>query len=906
MKIYIKIIILLFVSSLSWSQTDTIPKPSGALNSTAVSDTLFSADTIGVDSIRVPVQLSPDALEEKVDYGAADSIIYDNGNKTVHLYGSAYVNYTSIRLNAGYIRLELDKDLAFAEGVPDSTGRTHQFPLFQDDGQEFEARLMKYNFKTKKAYVENVVSTQNDLYLRGTRTKYIKGEENTDHPHDQILNEQAIFTTCDAVTPHFGIRSRKQKLMPDRLVVVGPSNVEVGGVPTPLWLPFGFFPLAKGKRAGIIFPRDWENSPRLGLGLRGVGYYFPISDYVDLTVKANIYLRGTWGLDLFSKYKKKYKYNGSINVSYSSQVLEDPVTFKPQRNPGFNLRWTHSQDPKANPYHQFNGSVSLQTNNFQSNNFNDANSVLQNEITSSMTYTWRPADKPFTVTASFNHSQNTRTRKMILNLPNADFNMQQIKPFARNKRVGRERWYEKITFKYDAKFRNRIEAQDTTFFEQETWDNAKYGFEHRAGIQAPFRMLKYFTVNPRLNYNEYWYFKTEDKEFDPATIINEVSRDTIDGEEVITFDTIYGQVLDRTRYGFTPLRTFNTGVNMSTQIFGTLLFRKGKVRGVRHMIKANFGFSYTPDFQGDDFGYFREVDTDNRPAFNDPIRFNRFVNGPFGTPSIPGKSQLLTYSFINNIEAKVFSRKDSTVKKLKIFQNITVGGNYNMAADSLKWSAVTLRGTTQLIKGVSTANVRVLWDPYQLDANDRRIDRFVLEDRGALLRLDNWNVTVNSRLQFSQILDLLKGKEKKSKEGKQESEKDEDKVVDDRMASPWITFFDLFKSFNIRHDISFTRINRNLTDTLVTDNHTISINGSIPIAKKWRVGVQQLGYDFKRKGLSYPYFVFERDLHCWSLAFSWAPERSAYTLSLGVKPGTLDFIKIPYRQNQFDGGFDPF
>lgn len=900
---------LLFLPSQAFLQTDTIALPAhrdtlpnrDTLLSAGVQDTLPVPDTIGTDSLRIPIQVSPDALDAKVDYGARDSIVYDNAEKVVHLYGEAFVNYTTISLKAGYIRLELDKDLAYAEGIPDSTGRTHQFPRFRDGEQEFEARLMKYNFKTKKAFIESIVSAEGDLYLRGTRTKYLSGQEGTDHPFDEIRNEQAIFTTCDAPDPHFGIRSRKQKLIPNRLVVVGPSNVEIGGVPTPLWLPFGFFPMTKGKRAGIIFPRDWENSPRLGLGVRGIGYYIPVNDYMDITLKSNIYLRGTWGLEAYSNYRKKYSYSGSVQVSYSSQVLEDPVTFKPERNPGFNLVWSHRQDPKANPYHQFNGSVRLQTNNFQSNNFNDANSVLQNEITSSMTYTWRPAEKPFTVTASFNHSQNTRTRKMIINLPNADFNMQQIKPFQRKNRVGREQWYEKITFKYDAKFRNRIEAQDTTLFDRETWQNAQYGFEHRAGVQAPFRAFKYFTVNPSLNYQEYWYFKTQDKVFDPTTIIEEVSRDSIDGELVITYDTLYGQVNDRTDWGFAPLRTFTSGVNVSTQIFGTAYFKRGYVRGVRHMIKANFGFSYTPDFQGESFGYFKEVDTDTRPDFNDPIRFNRFLNGPFGTPSIPGESRLLTFNFINNFEAKVYSKKDTTVKKVRLFQNITVGGNYNMAADSLKWSTIGLRGTTQLIKGVTTANLRVTWDPYQLDANDRRVDRFVLEDGGALLRLDNWNVTVNSRLRIAQVLQWIRGKEQKEGEKENESGK-----RDDGLASPWVAFFDLFKDFNISHDISITRINRNLTDTLVTDNHTISLNGTMQIARKWRVGIQQFGYDIKRNGLSYPYFVFERDLHCWSLSFAWAPDRGAYTLSLGVKPGTLDFIKIPYRQNQFDGGFNPF
>src|SRR5690606_34185807 len=346
-------------------------------------------------------------------------------------------------------------------------------------------------------------------------------------------------------------------------------------------------------------------------------------------------------------------------------------------------------------------------------------------------------------------------------------------------RVGREQWYEKITFKYDAKFRNKIEAQDTSFFEKETWENAQYGFEHRAGVQAPFRALKYFTVNPTMNYQEYWYFKTLDRRFDPTEIVEIVSRDTIDGEEIITYDTTFGRVIERTDYGFAPLRTFNAGVNMSTQVFGTLLFRKGYLRGLRHMIKANFGFTYTPDFTADQFGYFGVVDTDTRPEFNDPVRFNRFVNGPFGTPSVPGEARRLTFNFINNFEAKVYSRKDSTVKKIPLFQNINVNGNYNFAADSLKWSAIGLRGTTQIIKGVSTANVRVTWDPYQLDANDRRIDRFVYQSGGGLLRLDNWNVTVNSTLRFSQILQWLRKKEAA----------DADK--ESQMASPWVTFFDL-------------------------------------------------------------------------------------------------------------------
>jgi len=381
-SLFILLVGLLFANDSLAQVADslTIPTELIARDSTSILLDSLRTDSIPPSTIPQGILLSPDAIDQDIDY-TADSSEIDVRTSVVTLYGNAKVTYGSISLEANYITFDTKTNVVEATGVKDTADQIVGNPVFKDAEQEFTARRIKYNFKTGKAFVQDVRTQQDDIYIQGSRTKYVTNKQDTT-AQNIIYNENAIFTTCDHPEPHFGIRSFKQKKT-DKMVIVGPSNLEVAGVPTPLWLPFGFFPIPEGKQGGLIIPRDYEYSDQLGFGLRNIGYYAAIGEHMDVKATFDIYLRGTFATYLQSNYKRRYKYNGNLALSYSNRKIENS-TGGFDRSKAFSIRWSHSQDSKAHPYNQFSGSVNIQTNDFQSTNFNNASSVLRQQLSSNV------------------------------------------------------------------------------------------------------------------------------------------------------------------------------------------------------------------------------------------------------------------------------------------------------------------------------------------------------------------------------------------------------------------------------------------------------------------------------------------------------------------------------------------
>lgn len=863
------------------------------------------------------VRYSDGGLDAPVIY-SADSMKMDMAENAVYLYKNASVKYSDLNLTADYIVFYMDSSEAVATGLPDSTGRMAGIPHFEEGAQAFDAVKMRYNFKTQKGIIYEAVTKEADLYIHGAKTKFVGAGSDTTIQEDHIYNMGALITTCDLAVPHYGIRSSKIKTIPSRLAVIGPSNLEINGVPTPLWLPFGFFPVTSGRRSGLLFPSNYEYSETWGFGLRDVGYYFPFSDYADLKVLGDIYFNGSWALKAQSSYKKRYRYSGTIAPEYSRRKNEIAGDYRQETTTTYSIRVNHTQDPKAHPYSKLGGSISIQTRNHNSLNYNDANSALTSSYSSNFNWNRSFPDKPYTLSIGMNHSQNTRTGQVTINAPNVDFRVNRIYPLKSQKRVGKEKWFEKISFQYTGNSRTRFMAIDSTLFTQETWDNKQFGVQHRANSDLSFDILKYLHVTPSINYEEIWFFKTTEKHFlfdEDADIVFDTIYNPLDSTDFqIVADTLmYGSVVDSIESGFIPYRHFSTGVSVNSQIFGTVQFKKGWLRGLRHIIKPTFSLFYEPETS---MRYEDSVRVDIRPD-RDFQQYSVLTGGLYSAPLVRDSRATLSYSFNNIFEAKFWSKKDSTEKRLKLFNNLVVGGSINLSAESFKFSPVDVRGTTRFFKGITNLSIGARFDPYEINEDGFRIDTFVLDSRGKLLRFDNAQFRLSSRFSFGQIFDLFKSEDKKEKE-KQEEETDTDaeeleagpqgqqKLGSSGGISAQSRFLDLFRQFSISHNMVISSVAnpKGPVETMVNVN-SINMTGSMQLTENWSIRVGNIGYDFQQKRLTYPDIGFSRNLHCWTMSFNWQPQRGTYLFHIGVNPGSLDFLKVPYSKNTQDtfGGF---
>lgn len=840
--------------------------------------------------------MSPDSLDAKVEYGSVDSNYLDNQTHKVYLFGKAYVRYKELSIKADYIVVNLDSSIAIAEGRLDSLGHLAGKPEFNMGDQNFTAERMRYNFKTRKGFIYNVLTKENDLLIHGDATKFVSGGSDSLHQDDILYNEGALITTCNAEHPHYGIRASKVKTIPDKLAVIGPSHLEIFGVPTPLWLPFGFYPISNTRHAGVIFPKDYERSPRWGFGLKEFGYYVPIKDWADAKVTGDIYFNGSWGIGLVSNYIRKYKFRGNIDLRYSNRITEQSNTYLTNNEKSFSIRLSHTQDPKSNPYQTLGGSINIQTNDYQSLNHNDARSALTNTYSSNFNYSRIFPNKPYSLTASFNHSQNTRSHIVTINAPDLNFRLNRIYPFKNKNKAGPDQWYEKIAFQYNGSGRSQIIGTDTTLFDRETWANAQWGAQHKASANVNFNVLKYFNFTPSIDYGETWFFKTRDKifKFDPNDT-RFVRPDTVYYPDSSGFfirpDTIlYGEVRDTLDSGFKAFRSVSASINMNTQLFGTLQFSKGWLRGIRHVIKPSIGFSYMPKSPQDAFRYTQRGITDDSL-----YRYSRYENLLYSVQPTNIEQANINYSITNLFEAKYFSKRDSTEKKLKLFDNINMSGSYNIAAKFFKWSPLNINGNTRLFKGLTTVTVGATYSFYGKQ-DDIHLDTLTyLETDHTPLRFENMRLRFSSHITFKQILDLFNSKKDNSSEPT-----DPTTTGGKKLPVKGDKFFELLSNFQINHELGIIRVGLTGKDTTLISTNSVNMVGSIQITPNWSINFGNIGYDLKSKQLTYPDIGLARDLHCWQLSFSFQPTRGTYSFHLGVKPGSFDFLKFPYNRGNYD------
>jgi hypothetical protein len=858
------------------------------------------------DSARLDVQISEDSLDAPVSYTMEDSMYIDVKNRLIHLYGGAQVDYLEISLKADHIILSWDKNIVEAEPLPDSLGRLAGYPEFSDGAQQFTAGRMRYNFRTRKGIVYEVRTTQEDVVVLGQRSKFISETTSDTSRTDVIYTEGARFTTCTADEPHFAIRTSKAKVIPNQLAAIGPSNLEIMGIPTPLWLPFGFVPLKQGRSTGLLFPDDYSYSDVWGFGLENFGWFFPVGEHLNLSLLAKAYFKGTFGVSANATYRKRYRYNGSFRVGYDRVRTEDNEGFV-SFIPGFSLALSHNQDAAAHPNRRIGGTINFSLNNITRQIQNDFESVSRPTTNSNFNYSKNWSELPISLTAGLSHSQNARSNTITVNFPQVRFQTQTIYPFRGKNRGGATRdWqalYRDFNIRYTNELRSTFTGSDSSFFSPETFRESQHGFRQDITGGTSFRLFRYFSLNPSFSYGDVTYIRTQSQELDRTTGVIVDSTFNEFGELVLD-TTRFGAITVDTLTGLRTYRTFSAGVSLNTQIFSTLQLGQGWLRGVRYTAKPSISFGYQPNYLDPGLGYYETVPDPNDPT--NEIQYSPFAGGIFGTPPRSERQMSINYGLNNIFEAKLFNKKDSADNVIRLFDNFNLGGSYNFQADSLKWSTVSASANTKFLKGLVRVSIRGNFDPYEreiVNGVERRLaSRTTLSTSRVPFKLVDYNGTISTGITVKKIRELFQGQEEEvitDMEAEEERRREEESQLFEE--TDLLSLFENFQinhNFNFRYDALESRTGR---DTFFVTANSISLRGSIQLTENMRINLGSIGYDFVRKSSTYPDLGFERDLHCWTASFRWAPTRNFYSLSIRVKPGTLDFINVPYQRNRFDG-----
>lgn len=845
---------LLFDADSLKSKTDT----------TEILDSIATAkmdSTDLVDSLTTEPKKKSKPLEAEVTYSAEDSIFFDMKTKILYLFGSAEVYYDKIEMKAAYIELDMNKKTVYAIGVADSTGEIVGSPVFKEGTQEFEAKSMKYNFDTKKGLIKDVITQEGDGYIHGQDIKKLET--------DVMYIKTGKYTTCDLEHPHFYLNASKIKIIPKDKIVTGPSYMVIEDIPTPLMLPFGFFPNSDSRSSGVLIPTYGE-SPGLGFFLLNGGFYWGASDYFDMALTGDIYSRGSWGTGVASNYKKRYKYDGQISGKFSNITIGEPEFPDYQKNRDFMLKWTHRQDPKARPNSNFSADLTAGSSNFNTFNSMGSNAFLTNTLQSNIAYTHSFVGTPFNLSLNGGHTQNTISGEVSISLPQAVLNMNRIFPFKRKEAKGAQKWYEKIGVSYTANARNQLVTGDSTLWDIQNFNRMRNGMQHSIPVSTSLKFLKHFTLTPTFTYTDRWYFQTLEKEWD-----NEL--------QALNTDTLRG---------FRRAGEYNVNANVTTKIYGMYQFKNSKT-AIRHVITPSVGLAYRPDFGTQQFGFYNPDG-----SFGS---YSPFEIGIFGMPA-SGEQGLVTFNIINNLEMKVKDSKDTTdgFKKIKIFETFNLNTSYNTLAQEFNWAPINIVGRTKLLENIDL-NFGATVDPYALDSiegREVRVNELLLQRNGQVGRFTMGRLAVNFTLKPDMFSGGNKEEKKNEKAGSPYVNKGMQNDLNYMYNNPFhYVDFSLPWSLSVFFNVNY--MNRENAEANITQ--ALTFNGDLQLTEKWRIGFNS-GYDFQNKGFSYTSLNIYRDLHCWEMRFNWIPFgfNQSYTLDINVKAAALQDLKLTRRRSWFD------
>ena len=847
-----------------------------------------AADTVATDVDTLTLQVADTVrrakkagLDKPISGKASDSLYYDLRNKMVYIYEQGDVSYGDMNLKADFMNINLDNKNIYAYGKADTVDGAPVMtrPVFTQGTTTLNMDTITYNIESQRAKIKSIATQQGDGWLVGTSVK--KMEDNT------INIEGGMYTTCDQTDhPHFYLAMTKAKVIPGKKAITGPAYLVMEDVPIYfLGVPEGFFPLNTGPKSGILMPTYGEEATR-GFYIRGLGYYFTLSEHMDLALTGGIYTLGSWEANVRSRYIKRYKYSGNLNFDFSSVKSGDKGDADYIKQNTFKLQWTHSQDAKANPGSTFSASVNLASSGYSKYSANTLNDMLSTQTNSSISYSKNWAGTPFSLSMNMAVSQNSQTKAISVTLPTVSFNVSRFYPFKRAVKIGKDRWYEKISMSYSGKLTNSVSATESDIFSRQTLDNMRNGVQHTIPVQASFNVFNYINITPSFNYNERWYFKKVDRQWNPETNMAE----ELDPE-----------------YGFYRLYDYTTALSFSTTLYGMWQVREKyknfKLQAIRHTFSPSISFSYAPDFSNQKYGYFKTVQSDSTGR---TTVYSPFADNAYGTPS-QGRSMAMSFSLSQSLEAKVLSKRDSTgIKKISLIDDFSISGSYNFLADSMKLSNISL-SLRSTFSGKIGINLRATLDPYEVSPEGIRYNKLTWR-RGNLGRI------INTGWSF--------GYSFKSRDNtKQPAINDINSVPPEYMNpfyDPYGTMDPVLRrqymanayydfslpwniGFNYAVNYSVSYVNNGTTGIRRNITQTIGFNGSITFSPKMAATFSG-GYDIATNKLTTSSISITRDLHCWQMSFSWIPfgYYKSWSFHIGVKAASLQDLKYDKSQSMYD------
>jgi len=865
-------VIFLFFHS-GWIQGQDTIHPANVLKGTemVIHDTIHIADTNlrhSSDSLKVKKKVKKDNLKSKVEYAAKDSLRFDIKNQKVFLYNQADIKYQDIGMKAGYVEIDFPLKTVYSIWTKDSVGKEIQDPEFTQGQQKFKSRVMTYNYDTKRGYIQNVFTKQDEGFLHGTIVKKME--------NDITYLKDGWYTTCDRENdPHYEFKFGKAKVIPGKKVITGPAYLMIAGVPVPLGIPFGYFPNRSGRRSGILIPTYGESNTR-GFFLQNGGYYWAMNKYIDLYLLGDIYSRGSWAVKPKLDYKYRYHYSGSFSFSYADNRLGAADSPDFQKTTDFNLMWTHIQDPKARPNSNFSANVNIVSENYNKYNpVTNVQSYLSNTFSSSINYAtnWK---NNYYLTLNFTHSQNTLTKNINITLPSLTFAINQFYPLRKKNHVGKVKWFENISIKYNMLAENVYNTYDSLFLKKKAWWNEmQNGIQHSVPITGTFHVLKYFNWTTGIQLNDRMYFSTIRERYVPTKGI----------KDSLVIDTVrqFANAIDG-----------NVSTSLNTRLYGMYQFKHGPIVAIRHMVTPTVSFTYTPDFGTAAWGYTRYAPNDTN---KNPQKYSIFANNTLIGAPATAKSGVVSFAIHNNLEMKVKNKKDTVTgtKKIVLIDDLAITETYDMMKDSLKWSKLNISGYTTLFKNLRVSYSSI-WDPYARTSKDSSgldINKSEWEVHHRLLRLDNtqWDLGLTYSLSSD------KGKKKKNTTKGTEEEQKEIKEHPD-----YYVDFDIPWSFSLTYKFDYGKNwNQYYTERVSTITQTLNLNGQLNLTPKWKVTVAT-GWDFTHGELSFTSIDLYRDLHCWEMRFGWIPKgpQQSWNFSINVKASILQDLKLTKKKDFMD------